>query len=386
MTPTTLLLFLIAFLVGSDEFLLGPILTPVGTDLGVAPERITLFIGAYALPVALLAPVFGALSDRHGRRAVLLPAVALFCLGSLGTAVAPGYALALLTRVVTGIGSAGLLPVAFACAADSGPARAPTNIAAVQAGLTGGIILAPLYGAWVTGLFGWQWAFAGLALAAALALPGLTRLRGSAAPVGAAPSGPVLVPGAPGAILAMGCGLGGAVGIYALAGERLRDLTGLETGGLGLVYAGFGLLTLAGNLLMPRVIDRARDGRQVMQLCLCGVLAAIVALFALPLGPLGPLAACLALVFWAVLGGLGAPALQTHIATLSDSRRGTLMALGASALNLGVALWSTLAGIGFALSPALVAGQAAVTIGIAIVALTPRRRRQQAGCVTPRVR
>jgi len=383
MTPTTLLLFLIAFLVGSDEFLLGPILTPVGTDLGVAPERITLFIGAYALPVALLAPVFGALSDRHGRRAVLLPAVALFCLGSLGTAVAPGYALALLTRVVTGVGAAGLLPVAFAFAADSGPARAPANIAAVQAGLTDGIILAPLYGAWVTGLFGWQWAFAGLALAAALALPGLTRLRGSAAPAGAAPSGPVLVPGAPGAILAMGCGLGGAVGIYALAGERLRDITGLGTEGVGLVYAGFGLLTLAGNLLMPRVIGRARDGRQVMQLCLCGVLAAIVALFALPLGPL---AACLALVFWAVLGGLGAPALQNHVATLSDSRRGTLMALGASTLNLGVALWSTLAGIGFALSPALVAGQAAVTIGIAIVALAPHRRRQQAGCVTPHVR
>lgn len=383
MTPTTLLLFLIAFLVGSDEFLLGPILTPVGADLGVAPERITLFIGAYALPVALLAPAFGALSDRHGRRAVLLPAVALFCLGSLGTAAAPGYGLALLTRVVTGIGAAGLLPVAFACAADSGPARAPVNIAAVQAGLTGGIILAPLYGAWVTGLFGWQWAFAGLALAAALTLPGLTRLRGGAAPAGAAPSGPVLVPGAPGAILAMGFGLGGAVGVYALAGERLRDLTGLETGGVGLIYAGFGLLTLVGNLLMPRVLDRARDGRQVMQLCLYGVLAAIVALFALPLGPL---AACLALVFWAVLGGLGAPALQNHIATLSERRRGTLMALGASALNLGVALWSTLAGIGFALSPALVAGQAAVTIGIAIVALAPRRGRQQAGCVTPHVR
>lgn len=383
MTPTTLLLFLIAFLVGSDEFLLGPILTPVGADLGVAPERITLFIGAYALPVALLAPVFGALSDRHGRRAVLLPVVVLFCLGSLGTAGAPGYGLALLTRVVTGIGAAGLLPVAFACAADSGPARAPANIAAVQAGLTGGIILAPLYGAWVTGLFGWQWAFAGLALAAALTLPGLVALRGGAVPTGTAPSGPVFVPGAASAILAMGFGLGGAVGVYALAGERLRDLTGFETGGVGLVYAGFGLLTLAGNLLMPRVIGQVRDGRQLMQLCLAGVLVAIVALFALPLGPM---AACLALIFWAGLGGLGAPALQNHLATLSDSRRGTLMALGASALNLGVAVWSTLAGLGFAHSPALVAAQATVTIGLAIGALAPRRRRQQAGCVTPHVR
>ncbi|TDK48795.1 MFS transporter [Antarcticimicrobium luteum] len=373
MTPTPVLLFLIAFLVGSDEFLLGPLLTPIGADLGVAPERVTLFIGAYALPLALLAPVFGALSDRHGRRAVLLPATALFCLGSLGTALAPGYALALSTRVVTGIGAAGILPVAFACAADSGPDRAPAQIAAVQAGLTGGIILAPAYGAWVTGLFGWQIAFAGLALAAALSLPGLTLLRdgGSRTP-DAASTGPVFIPGALGAILAMGLGLGGAVGIYALAGERLRGLAGLETETVGLVYAGFGALTLLGNLLMPRVIGLARDGRQLMRLCLCGVLAAIVALFALPLGlP----AACFFMAAWALVGGIGAPALQTYLAGLSDHRRGTLMALGSSALNLGVALWSALAAVGFAHSPLLVAVQALLSIGIAILALRPAPRR-----------
>lgn len=373
MTPKPILLFLIAFLVGSDEFLLGPILTPIGADLGVAPERVTLFIGAYALPLALLTPVFGALSDRHGRRAVLLPAVALFCLGSLGTALAADYAFALATRVVTGIGAAGMLPVAFACAADSGPDRARTQIAAVQAGLTGGIIFSPVYGAWVTELFGWQAAFCGLALAAALSLPGLTRLRGGAARVpGAAPAGPVLVPGALGAILAMGFGLGGAVGIYALAGERLRDLTGLGTEEVGLAYAGFGLLTLLGNLLMPRTIGLARDGRQVMRLGLCGVLAAIVALFALPLGLVPALCA---LAAWAVLGGIGAPALQTHLAGLSEGRRGTLMALGASALNLGVALWSAMAAAGFARSPLLVALQALITIDLAVLALSPAARR-----------
>ncbi len=374
MTPTPILLFLIAFLVGSDEFLLGPILTPIGADLGVAPERITLFIGAYALPLALLAPIFGALSDRIGRRRVLLPAVALFCLGSLGTAQAPGYVFAVLTRVVTGIGAAGMLPVAFACAADSGADRAPVRIAAVQAGLTGGIILAPVYGAWITGLFGWQFAFAGLSFAAALTLPGLARLRGGGAQVpGAAPAGPVLVPGALGAILAMGFGLGGAVGIYALAGERLRDLTGVGTEGVGLIYAGFGILTLLGNLLMPRAIRLVRDGRQLMRICLWGVLAAIVALFALPLGLF---AACLAMAAWALVGGIGAPALQAYLAGLSEHRRGTLMALGSSALNLGVALWSATAAAGFAHSSLLLAIQALLTIGVAILALRPAPRRE----------
>ena len=49
-----ILLFLIAFLVGADELMLGPILAPIGKDLGVQPERVTLFITAYSLALALM--------------------------------------------------------------------------------------------------------------------------------------------------------------------------------------------------------------------------------------------------------------------------------------------------------------------------------------------
>lgn len=367
MNLTTIILFLIAFLVGSDEFLLGPILTPIGADLGVPAERITLFIGAYALPLALCAPFLGGLSDRIGRRAILLPAVALFSLGSVGTALAPDFWIALLTRVVTGIGAAGMLPVAFALAADSGPDRAPANIAAVQAGLTSGIIMAPVYGAAMTGAFGWHSSFVGLALAAAMTALAASKIQGvTVRQPQQAGTGRVLPPGALPAILAMGSGLGGAIGIYALAGERLRDLTALRTPEIGLTYAGFGLLTLAGNLSMPRLIGRFRDGRQLMFVCMAGVMLAVAALFSMPVGVAG---AWLLMAVWAWLGGLGAPGLQTYLAGLSDQHRGTLMALGASAMNLGVALWSGAAALLFATSSLLVAGLAIVLIGASLLAL-----------------
>ncbi|TKW68548.1 MAG: MFS transporter [Paracoccus denitrificans] len=365
MTLKTIILFLIAFLVGSDEFLLGPILTPIGADLGVPPERVTLFIGAYALPLAICAPFLGGLSDRIGRRVVILPAVALFSLGSLGTALAGGFWTALLTRAVTGLGAAGMLPVAFALAADSG--HAARNIAAVQAGLTSGIILAPVYGAAMTGAFGWHTAFVGLAFAGALTAIAASRIGDD--PVPQAPqsaTGRVLVKGALPAILAMGLGLGGAIGIYALAGERLRELTALNTREIGFVYAGFGLLTLAGNLSMPRLIGRFRDGRQLMFLCMAGVLLAVAALFSIPLGLAG---AMLLMAVWAWLGGLGAPGLQSYLAGLSERHRGVLMALGSSAMNLGVALWSGLAALLFAQSSLLVAGLAVALIGASLVAL-----------------
>lgn len=374
----TILLFLIGFLVGSDEFLLGPILTPIGADLGVAPERVTLFIGAYALPLALLAPVFGALSDRLGRRAVLVPATLLFALGSLGTALAPGYEVALLTRVLTGVGAAGMLPVAFSSAADSGPGRIAANIAAVQAGLTCGIITAPVYGAAMTSLLGWHWAFAGLAIVAGASLLAIGQLPQRVAQdlAGSQPSrASVPWAQAAAAIVAMGFGLGGAIGIYALVGERLREVSDLGTGAVGLVYAGFGIMTLAGNLVMPRVIGRMRDGRQLMLWCMTGVLAAIVAIFGLELG-LILFCGCMGL--WAFLGGLGAPGLQSYLAGLSDSHRGVLMALGASAMNFGVAIWSAVAAMLFDRSAGLVALLAVVVIGIALIALYRPAQRQDA--------
>lgn len=365
----TLILFLIAFLVGSDQFLLGPILAPVGADLGVAPAQITLFIGAYALPLAVLAPVFGGLSDRFGRRRILLPAVAVFCLGSLATTIAPNYIYALASRIITGIGAAGMLPVAFALAASSGPLRAPKSIAKVQAGLTGGIILGPVYGAWTTSAYGWHTAFAGLAVLAAIIAVGIGLFGGHDEQTGARPALKMeFVPGALRAIMAFGLGLGGAIGIYALAGERLRQLADIGTAEIGLIYAGFGIFTLLGNLGMPYVMGRLKDGRRLMRLCLFDVLAMITALFALPLGLLPAIGA---MAIWAFLGGLGAPGLQAHLAGLSPQRRGMLMALGSSAMNLGVAIWSSLAAAGFSVFPQLVALQALLTIGVAILVLKP---------------
>lgn len=48
-------LFFIAFLVGADELLLGPILTPVGKDLSVRPESVTFYVTAYSLANAACA-------------------------------------------------------------------------------------------------------------------------------------------------------------------------------------------------------------------------------------------------------------------------------------------------------------------------------------------
>ncbi|MFV0335074.1 MAG: MFS transporter [Tropicimonas sp.] len=93
-------------------------------------------------------------------------------------------------------------------------------------------------------------------------------------------------------------------------------------------------------------------------------------LIAMALG-LGGAVGCFAV--WAVSGGMGAPGLQTHIAQLSPARRGALMALAGSCMNLGIAGASALAASVFPAGAAWVAVVALVLITIAGVALRPVR-------------
>lgn len=159
-------LFFIAFLVGADELLLGSILEPIGGDLGVPPSQVTLFITAYSLAIAFCAPYLGRWSDRVGRLRLMLPACFVFGISSILTGLVSQFEWALVTRVVTGIASAGMLPIAFALAGDAKGGRSMRQIVMVQAGLTLGMITSPAIGALITQLLSWRAAFIILGMAA----------------------------------------------------------------------------------------------------------------------------------------------------------------------------------------------------------------------------
>lgn len=371
------LLFLIAFLVGADELMLGPLLAPIGAELGVAPERVTLFITAYSVALALIAPLLGGLSDRHGRLRVMLPASLLFGAASVATGLVANFEVGLATRVITGLASAGMLPIAFAMAADGAPADAMKRIAWVQSGLTLGMISSPAVGALLAQLSSWRTPFIVLGLCAwavAAALAWLTartpQVHGSDTPP--APQGSVLaIPGALGALLAMGLGLGGGIGLFNLVGQHLHDSQGLPVWSVGLLYGALGVISVVGNVLMPRLAGYVESGRPLMRgaLVVCALVSAFFYLY--PADSLASLA--LPLGLWALAGGIGSPALQGYIAQLAPAQRGMLMSLAMTLMHLGVALWSAVAGFAYSAGPMAMALLALLLFGGAILALRPMR-------------
>jgi DHA1 family bicyclomycin/chloramphenicol resistance-like MFS transporter len=114
--------------------------------------------------------ITGALSDRYGRRPLMLPGLAVFVLASLACALAKDVRLLVLLRFVEGAGAS----VGVACTraiirdVHSDVDRAASLQAYVLTVQTVSIMAAPLIGAGILATLGWRWIFGFLATAGAV--------------------------------------------------------------------------------------------------------------------------------------------------------------------------------------------------------------------------
>src|SRR5262249_20786531 len=69
-----------------------PSLPSIGAALDASPSAVGLTISFYLVGFAVGQVVYGPLSDRYGRKPVLLVALAIFCLASIACAAAPSIA------------------------------------------------------------------------------------------------------------------------------------------------------------------------------------------------------------------------------------------------------------------------------------------------------
>ena len=116
-------LSLVPFVMVLGNSMLIPVLPAIKAHLRLTPVQTGLVITAFSLPAALTIPFAGALSDRVGRKAVMVPALVLYGLGGilagLGAWLLPGRFWPLVGgRVLQGIGAGGTYQLALALAGD----------------------------------------------------------------------------------------------------------------------------------------------------------------------------------------------------------------------------------------------------------------------------
>jgi DHA1 family bicyclomycin/chloramphenicol resistance-like MFS transporter len=109
------------------------------------------------LGFCLSAPFYGPLSDRFGRRRVLLSGTVLFLMGSLGCSLVSSIEMILVSRFIQGLGAAGSFVVVFTIISDAYKENEATHwIGLLNAILTGLMALSPLLGGYLNAYFGWN--------------------------------------------------------------------------------------------------------------------------------------------------------------------------------------------------------------------------------------
>jgi Bcr/CflA subfamily drug resistance transporter len=149
-----------------------PSLSNIAEDLQADYALVNLSIAGYAASTAVLQLVMGPLSDRFGRRPVLLAGLAIFILASLGCMLATDIRVFLFFRLLQGAIICGYA-VSLAIIRDSVRAQdAASLMGYVSVAMAAGPMIGPMLGGMLDELFGWRASFlAFVALgAAALAL------------------------------------------------------------------------------------------------------------------------------------------------------------------------------------------------------------------------
>jgi predicted MFS family arabinose efflux permease len=377
---------LVMFLIGAAEVVASPMMAPMGESFGMPAARIAWMPAAYALVYAVSAPLFGPLSDWLGRKALLLPALVGFAIANAGIACAPLFAIALPCAALAGLSGAAMQPNAMAIVADTVDApRQPAAMGRILAGLTVSFVLTPACAALVAARLDWRLAYAAMSVAALLAAaavatmplprPGPRPRVGVAVSIAAA----FRQAGATPRLLATFLWLGVSVGVITVMAEILRRRYGLPTEGLGLAMGLFGLATITGNLLIPPVVRWLGSPSRAVLAGIAGTIAGILALGVLPPLPV-PLAVAAA-ALWALGYGIAGPTHQAVLAGMAAPLRGTLVALTASLLNLGIVAVAFGAGRFFdtlGVEATIGAAAVAVVAGFGLLLSVERRRARPA--------
>ena len=155
--PALLTLLLAAFVVGLDTTLVNVALPDLARQLGASTERLQWVVDAFNLVFAAFLLSAGTMSDRLGRRRMLIAGLAVFGTASLIGAAATSSGELIAVRAVMGLGAAVAFPATLSMILDAFPERAERARAIGLWGAIAGVAIAtgPIVGGWLLSQFAW---------------------------------------------------------------------------------------------------------------------------------------------------------------------------------------------------------------------------------------
>jgi len=280
-----LLLFLGFGLVGLDRWMIAPLFPAIMHDLRLTYQDLGDAVGALALCWGAFSTLMGNLSDRLGRRRILIPALLVFSSMAGVTGLVAGATLLVIIRGVMGATEGAFLSTSVALTGEaSHPKRRGLNQGIQLSGFSlFGLALGPIIATQLLGLVpSWRWVFFIVSIPGFVLAVFLYRVIREP-PHLKRPSEAVRPPPLPWAailrsrnvvlsMVAMLCGMSCIFVLSAFIPNYLVDYLHLSRVQMGFVTSGLGFGGFSGGIVMPALSDHI-GRRAAATLCFVGAAA-----------------------------------------------------------------------------------------------------------------
>ncbi len=348
----TVLFFLIMFVIGTDTFLISPLIPTLQSMFSVPTEMAGWMIGAYTLGSAVFALIAGPLSDGWDRKKVLLSGLTCFAVSTCLCGFAVDFWTMILFRFLAGVSAAFTAPQVWAAIPTLfPPAKISKVLGIAYAGLAvsqalgvpiGSILAANRWSLpfWVIGTFSLL-----LAVLAFFAVPSMKphNQQGGKWSIFTRYV-PLLTSGiARGTFLAYFFVHVGCSAAFAFLGKWMTDRFALSVDEAGYVIIFLGLGNLLGSLCSPYVIKALRP----FQTMTAGMIIVIAAYITLPHVSEVNMVKGATFFIFAILGILF-PLMVGLLNSINPTIRGTISSLATSTMNAATTIGAWTAGMLYA--------------------------------------
>ena len=338
--------WLILLLIGTDLFVVSPLLPQIAHGFALSPGNAGLMVTVFAMAYVVGGPRLGALADRGKRRYVLAGSLILFAGSNALTGGSSSFVWLLVARGLAGLGASGVTPTVYAMVVASAPeGKQATWLSVVTSGLLLALSSGAPAGSLAAQAVGWRAVFFVIAgMAALLLIASFVTARNlrQEDPVGVTPglTGQVVTIDKVRAVSTTTLWALAVYGVYTYLGVELRQHAHFGPGLVAVGLAIYGAGALAGNRAGGPFADR--QGAQTV------VMTSLVAL-AIVLFVLGSFSS-LHFVLLASLGLFSFSAYpyfsahQKRLVARFGSQSGALLAWNNTAMYLGILVGSAVGG------------------------------------------
>jgi predicted MFS family arabinose efflux permease len=136
---------------------LDPVLPHVADDFGISIAAAASFSAVFAFTFAVIQPVLGAAADMFGKARLMIVCLVLLGAANILGALSTSFPLLFASRILAGIGSGGVFPVALSLTSDLvAPAKRQVAIGRTLAGSMTGNLLGASFSGIIGDFLGWR--------------------------------------------------------------------------------------------------------------------------------------------------------------------------------------------------------------------------------------